>query len=82
MHILHLFVLLDYHTPYMEHETFWTLLADPAHWQFELFLIALFDGLIGVLIWPRLKRFFKHHESDDDRLDTLEKRLRDVENRT
>lgn len=63
----------------MEQETFWTLLQDPAHWAFELFLIALFDGLIGVLIWPRIKRFFKHHKSDDDRIADIERRLKKLE---
>ena len=63
----------------MEHETFWTLLTDPAHWAFELFLMAIFDGLIGLLIWPRIKRFFIHHKSDDNRLDEIEKRLRALE---
>jgi hypothetical protein len=63
----------------MEEETFWTLLQDLPHWEFELFLIFLFDGLVGLLIWPRIKRFFKHHKSDDDRLADIEKRLRMLE---
>lgn len=50
------------------HETFWTLIKDTAHWQFELFLILLFDGLIGALLWPCLKRFGRHHKSDDQKL--------------
>ena len=65
----------------MEQETFWTLLTDAAHWEFEIFLIALFDGLIGVIIWPRIQRFFKHHESYDDRLADMERRLRQLEGR-
>ncbi|MEK7194540.1 MAG: hypothetical protein AAB660_02525 [Patescibacteria group bacterium] len=63
----------------MEHETFWTLLKDPAHWYFELFLIFIFDVLIGVLIWPRIKKFMTHHKEDDERLDDLEKRISDLE---
>lgn len=63
----------------MEHETFWTLLKDPAHWQFELFLIFIFDVLIGLLIWPRVLLFFKHHKKDDDRIDEIEERLRRLE---
>lgn len=63
----------------MEEETFWTLLTDAAHWEFELFLIALFDGLIGLLIWPRIKQFFIHHKSDDDRIADIERRLRKLE---
>jgi len=59
----------------MEHETFWTLFTDLAHWEFELFLILLFDVIIGILIWPRLRKFIRHHKSDDEKLEDLEKRL-------
>ena len=62
----------------MEHETFWTLLRDPAHWGFELFLIALFDGLIGILIWPQIKKFTTHHKSDDERIADLEREVREL----
>ena len=65
----------------MEHETFWTLLKDPAHWQFELFLIFLFDVLIGALIWPWIRKWFKHHQEDDNKLEELEKRVSNLENR-
>ena len=47
------------------HETFWTLFRDMAHWEFELFLMALFDGLIGVLIWPYIKRMIQHRRNCD-----------------
>ena len=47
------------------HETFWTLLKDPAHWEFELFLMIVFDGAIGALIWPFLKKHWKHHVDRD-----------------
>ena len=59
----------------MEHETFWTLLKDPAHWQFEIFLILLFDVLVGLLLWPWFRKFLLHHKSDDDRIAELEKRV-------
>ncbi|MBU2101256.1 hypothetical protein KKH05_00835 [Patescibacteria group bacterium] len=62
----------------MEHETFWTLATDLAHWEFELFLIILFDVVIGILLWPRLKKIFKHHESDDDKILILERRIDDI----
>lgn len=65
----------------MDHETFWTLLKDPAHWEFELFLILLFDVIIGILIWPRLRKFIKHHKSDDEKLEDLERRLNVLENK-
>ncbi len=59
----------------MEHETFWTLLRDLPHWEFELFLIFIFDVLLGVLIWPQIKKFTKHHKSDDERIRDLEKEV-------
>ena len=60
-------------------ETFWTLLRDRAHWEFELFLMILFDGLVGAVIWPYLKGWFKHHKGDDEKIDELEKRVRELE---
>ena len=65
----------------MEHETFWTLLHDSAHWEFELFLIAIFDGLIGLLIWPQIKKFTKHHKSDDERIADLEKTVQELKSK-
>lgn len=51
----------------MEHETFWTLLRDIAHWQFEIFLMVLFDGLILGLAWPLLRKHWRHHIARDQR---------------
>ena len=49
-----------------EHETFFTLLRDPAHWEFEVFLVLLIDGFVlGVLwrfAWPWIKKHLSHHE--------------------
>lgn len=59
----------------MEHETFFTLLTDKAHWQFELFLIILFDVVIGFLLWPWIKKFIMHHKSDDERIAELERKV-------
>jgi hypothetical protein len=54
----------------IEHgETFWTLFSDIAHWEFELFLMVLFDGLIGALAWPFLKRYWNRHHKHDDSCD-------------
>jgi hypothetical protein len=47
------------------HETFWTLLGDPAHWMFELFLMLLFDGLIVGLCWPFVRKHWQHHVARD-----------------
>jgi hypothetical protein len=47
------------------HETFWTLLRDAAHWEFEIFLMILFDMIIGGLAWPFLKKHWKHHAERD-----------------
>lgn len=44
-----------------ETETFWTLLRDLPHWEFEIFLILIFDVLIGVMLLPCLKRFVHRH---------------------
>ena len=57
------------------HETFWTLLHDTAHWEFEIFLMTIFDGVIGYLgfriFWPFLRKHWLHHLERDER----EKRL-------
>lgn len=47
------------------HETFWTLLKDTAHWEFEIFLMVLFDGVIVGLAWPFVRKHWKHHVSRD-----------------
>ena len=44
-----------------EHETFWSLMCDAAHWEFEIFLIILIDGLILGLAWPFIRKHLKHH---------------------
>lgn len=43
-----------------EPETFLSLLRNKAHWQFELFLILLVDGVILGLAWPWLQKMKKH----------------------
>ncbi len=48
-------------------ETFWTLLRDPSHWEFEIFLMILFDGLIGALLFPWIRRHWQHHVSRDQK---------------
>lgn len=48
-----------------EHETFLSLLGDAAHWEFELFLMFIFDVIIGLLCWPFIKKHWKHHVESD-----------------
>lgn len=45
-------------------ETFFSLLRDSAHWEFEIFLMILFDVVIGILLWPLLKRTIHKHFHD------------------
>jgi len=50
-------------------ETFWTLLHDLPHWEFEMFLMAIFDGIVGAGIigfaWPKVKKHWLHHLERD-----------------
>ena len=48
-----------------EVETFWTLLHDKAHWEFEAFLMFLFDFVLGLLIFPFVKKHWDHHVARD-----------------
>lgn len=50
---------------FLESETFWSLLRNAAHWEFELFLMLLFDGLILGLAWPFLRKHWAHHTARD-----------------
>ena len=55
----------------MQPETFWTLLHDAAHWEFEVFLMVVFDGVIGYLgfrlLWPKIRKHWQHHIDRDNR---------------
>lgn len=46
-------------------ETFWTLLRDPAHWEFELLLILVFDILVAGVLWPFVRVHWRHHIARD-----------------
>lgn len=65
----------------MEHETFFTLLLNAAHWEFELFLMFIFDVLIGLIIWPYLRGFMKHHRGDDDQIECLQRQVAELQAR-
>jgi hypothetical protein len=62
----------------MEQETFWTLLHNAPHWEFELFLMFIFDFLIGLILWPMVAKFFVHHKSDDDKIAALETEVAEI----
>lgn len=59
-------------------ETFWQLLKDPAHWGFELFLIFIFDVVVGLIVWPFVQKAIIHHKSDHERLEDLEREVREM----
>lgn len=63
----------------MDQETFWSLLRDAAHWEFELFLMAIFDVVVGMIAWPFIRKAFLHHESDDSKIARLEKKVQKLE---
>jgi hypothetical protein len=44
-------------------ETFIELVKDPAHWEFEIMLMVIFDGLIGMAAIPLFKRWLKAHDA-------------------
>ena len=57
-------------------ESFFDLLKDPAHWEFEIFLMVVFDVVIGLVIWPYVQKAMTHHKSDHERLEDLERGVR------
>lgn len=64
-------------------ESFWSLLRDPAHWYFELFLMLLFDVLIGAIAWPIIRRHIHRdvdaaEEHEHDQIDLLYEEIADL----
>ena len=51
----------------IEHETFRTLLFDAAHWEFEIFVTVLIDGIVLGLFWPFIRKHWYHHLNRDAR---------------
>ena len=49
----------------IETETFWTLLRDKAHWEFEIFVSLVVDVVFVGLIWQRVKKHWNHHLARD-----------------
>ena len=60
-------------------ETFWDLLTNLAHWEFELFLIFIFDVLIALILLPIFKKWVLHHKTDDQKMEDLEQRIKLLE---
>jgi len=70
----------------VEHETFLDLVKDLPHWEFEILVSFCFMGFEGLLFWPLIRMWRKHHKKDDKatedlqaRHDALEKRIRLIE---
>ncbi len=59
----------------MQMETFLELVRDPAHWEFEILLIIIFDVIVGLIIWPFIQKALVHHKSDHERLEDLEREV-------
>ena len=49
------------------HETFWTLLRDAAHWEFEIFLTILTEAATAGLGWLIVLKHWRHHIARDQR---------------
>lgn len=49
------------------HETWWSILCDPAHWIAEIVMMIVFDGLIGAMLLPFIGRHWAHHKARDKR---------------
>lgn len=52
------------------HETFWDLVRDRSHWEFELFLMFLFDGVIAGLWFFVVKFIARRREVTTQKLET------------
>jgi hypothetical protein len=59
-------------------ETFWTLLHDPAHWKFEIFLQAL-DGIFFGILWNKWGRIHWQHHLDRDKQTKIRSNYGDTE---
>lgn len=40
----------------------WQTTTDPAHLTAELVFTLLFDGLVGAILWPLIKRAVRRHD--------------------
>lgn len=51
----------------IEHETFFTLVRDVAHWEFEVFVTLIVEGLILGMFYPFARKHWHHHLNRDAR---------------
>lgn len=50
-------------------ETFWMLMRDRAHWEFEMFLMLIFDGILAGM-WKLYRRWRQKHRPVHSVLET------------
>lgn len=42
-------------------ESFWSLFTSIGHWEFELFLMILFDGILLGILWTKIQHYKQDH---------------------
>lgn len=40
------------------------LLQNPAHWMFEITLVIIIDVLLGMVLWPLVKKAIAKHDRE------------------
>lgn len=62
-------------------EGYFELLQSGPHWLFEITLMLIFDVLIGLILWPLIKKAVRrhdrevHHTNSEEYIKTLEARI-------
>lgn len=46
-------------------ESLWDLMRSASHWEFELLLMVVFDGIVLGICWPFLRKHWLHHLARD-----------------
>ena len=66
----------------MQEETLWILLHSKAHWEMEILLQLIFDGLLGMILIPMsrylYRRWSRHHQKDDANVAELQKEVQAI----
>lgn len=60
-------------------ETFTDLLKNLPHWEFEIVVSIVFALFEGVIVWPIINKWKKHHIDDHKDLEDLNKRIKKLE---